>query len=160
MVTITRMSSTNVLKNFILESLRGVNMIILEDKKTWFNAFDVCKALEFSNPKRAVIIHIIEDEWKCELGGVIYISEEGMYSLLLKSNKGRLFNRWILQNVIPTIRRTGMFSLDNSNPEQKTNEIVIEKINPNINNQSQFVPTQSSIKKVCFPSPIESIRWI
>lgn len=81
----------------------------------WFVAADVCKALEIANPSVA-IDRIDEDERaKFNLGrqGEGYaVNEPGLYSLVLGSRKpeAKAFKRWITHEVIPAIRRHGVYA--------------------------------------------------
>lgn len=81
----------------------------------WFVAADVCKALEIANPSVA-IDRIDEDERaKFNLGrqGEGYaVNEPGLYSLVLGSRKpeAKAFKRWITHEVIPAIRKHGMYA--------------------------------------------------
>jgi prophage antirepressor-like protein len=93
----------------------------------WFRGTDVASSLGYVDAKQAVRIHVDdEDKVKLEnLGGVetttlknrnersqIFISESGLYSLILTSKKpgAREFKRWVTSVVLPKIRQTGSFS--------------------------------------------------
>lgn len=93
---------------------------ILIDNEPWFVAQDVCDALTISNVSDAVA-RLDADE--CTLvtieGGssnglpVNCISESGLYSLTLTSRKpeAKRFKKWITSEVLPSIRKTGSYSL-------------------------------------------------
>lgn len=93
---------------------------VLHDGEPWFVAADVCKALVISNNRDA--IGRLEDDEKGvvstdTLGGkqnVTVINEPGLYSLVLGSRKpeAKAFKRWITHEVIPAIRRHGMYATD------------------------------------------------
>ena len=89
------------------------------DNEPWFVAVDVCKALEIEGTSRAVE-RLDEDEKGMSsihtLGGnqqLTIVSESGLYSLVLGSRKpeAKQFKRWITHEVLPTIRKTGQYSL-------------------------------------------------
>lgn len=88
---------------------------ITKDGEPWFIAADVCRALELSNPSVA-IDRLDEDERaKFNLGrqGEGYaVNEPGLYSLVLGSRKpeAKAFKRWITHDVIPTIRKHGVYA--------------------------------------------------
>ena len=44
-------------------------------------------------------------------GSAVYVSESGLYSLILRSklSHAKAFQRWVLRDVLPTIRRTGSY---------------------------------------------------
>lgn len=84
----------------------------------WFNANDVCEALELGNARQALESHVdAEDVQKMDTlsaGGVQaanYINESGLYALIFGSKKPRAkaFKRWVTSEVLPTIRKTGSY---------------------------------------------------
>lgn len=99
---------------------------IMIDNEPWFVAADVCRALDIVNPTRA-LTRLEEDEkmtlhsMKChsdERGGaqlLNVVNEAGLYSLILGSRKpeARQFKRWVTHEVIPSIRRHGVYMTDN-----------------------------------------------
>lgn len=90
------------------------------DSEPWFVVVDVCKALEIRNNRMAV--ERLDDDEKGvssidTLGGpqdVIIINESGLYSLILTSRKpeARAFKRWITHEVLPSIRKRGIYATD------------------------------------------------
>ena len=92
---------------------------IQKDGEPWFVAADVCKALELGDTGKAVG-RLDEDELtriKIVSGGqnreMFAVNEPGLYSLVLGSRKpeARAFKRWITHEVIPSIRRTGGYTV-------------------------------------------------
>lgn len=92
------------------------------DKEPWFVAADVCKALEIVNPTQA-LSRLDEDEKNtlCLNEGITagnpnfnIVNEPGLYALVLGSRKpeAKAFKRWITHDVIPAIRRHGMYAMD------------------------------------------------
>ena len=85
-----------------------------------FNANDVCEALELGNPWQAIASHVdAEDLQKMEAltaGGpqqVNYVNLSGLYALVFGSKKdaARKFKRWVTHEVLPSIQKTGTYSL-------------------------------------------------
>lgn len=85
----------------------------------WFNANDVCTVLELANSRDAIAKHVeAEDVAKRDTltaGGVQslnHVNESGLYALILGSTKdsARRFKRWVTQEVLPTIRKTGSYT--------------------------------------------------
>ncbi|PAE90909.1 phage antirepressor KilAC domain-containing protein [Shouchella clausii] len=85
----------------------------------WFVAKDVCDILEINNNRQA-LARLDEDEKGVSLidtlGGkqkLATVNEFGLYSLVLSSRKpeAKKFKRWITHEVIPSIRKTGSYSL-------------------------------------------------
>jgi prophage antirepressor-like protein len=48
---------------------------------------------------------------------MIIVSESGLYSLIMRSRKpiAKPFQKWVTREVLPSIRKTGSYSLPNSN---------------------------------------------
>ena len=94
-----------------------------EDGEILFRADDVCQALELTNPWKAVADHVDpEDLTKRDTltaGGVQqvnYINLSGLYALVFGSKKdsARRFKRWVTHDVLPSIQKTGGYSLNDS----------------------------------------------
>lgn len=90
------------------------------DGEPWFVAVDVCKALQIANSRDA-LTRIDDDEKGVvltdTLGGkqeVTIVNEPGLYTLVLSSRKpeAKAFKRWITHEVIPAIRKHGMYITD------------------------------------------------
>ena len=92
--------------------------VILDDHGTpWFVAKEVCKILEIRNSRDACST-LDEDEKDVgkgdTLGGtqeVTLISESGLYTLILRSNKpnAKKFRKWVTSDVLPALRQTGRY---------------------------------------------------
>ena len=96
-----------------------------------FCASDVCVALGYANPWKAVTDHVDVDDLTKRyaidnLGRkqqVNYVNESGLYSLILcsKLDKAKKFKHWVTNEVLPSIRKTGSYSVNNPTFEQKIN---------------------------------------
>ncbi|NRP54183.1 phage antirepressor protein [Xylella fastidiosa] len=91
--------------------------VVMRDGNPWFVAGDVCTALGYRNPSKAVADHLDDDEKSNQSLGlagkpVIIISESGLYALVLRSRKpeARKFSKWVTSEVLPSIRKTGSYS--------------------------------------------------
>ncbi len=107
----------NKLQIFNNDEFGSVRALTL-DGAPWFVGKDVAEILGYSNPRKAIIDHV-DDEDKQD--GVtirdsigreqnpILISESGLYSLILGSKlpKAKEFKRWVTDEVLPSIRKTG-----------------------------------------------------
>lgn len=101
---------------------------IIKDNEPWFVAKDVCEILEI-NPSEAVKGRkdrnfedgLDVDEYKDDIDIVdsigrrqkaLAVNEAGLYSLILKSRKpeAKQFKRWITHEVIPSIRKYGLYA--------------------------------------------------
>lgn len=90
------------------------------DGTPWFVAVDICKALEHSNTTMALERLDDDERAKFNLGHPMnetnFVNEYGLYSLVLGSRKpeAKAFKRWITHEVIPSIRKTGSYSVKRS----------------------------------------------
>ena len=98
----------------------GCVRVVEKDGEPWFVAKDVCEALDLDNVGQA--LSSLDDDEKNTIiinEGIpgnpnrAIVSESGLYSLILRSRKpeSKTFKRWIVREVIPTIRKTGAYSL-------------------------------------------------
>lgn len=88
---------------------------INQNGEPWFVAADVCQILELSNPSVAISRLDDDERTKFNLGrqGEGYaVNEPGLYSLVLGSRKqeAKAFKRWITHEVIPAIRKHGVYA--------------------------------------------------
>lgn len=86
---------------------------------------DVCNCLGIKNSRDAVRRLDADEKGAVlirTLGGqqtVTAVNEEGLYALVLSSRKreAKEFKRWVTHEVIPTIRKTGSYSLAGTNQQ-------------------------------------------
>ena len=104
----------------------------------WFVGKDIAAALGYSNPSKALIDHVDEEdklnnETLSSLGqrGGWLINESGMYSLILgsKLEGAKRFKRWVTSEILPTIRKTGAFATDSAAAELKARELRVKEMN-------------------------------
>jgi prophage antirepressor-like protein len=97
----------------------GILRTTIIDGEPWFVALDVCKLLELSNISQT-LVNLDEDEKgfiiSDTLGGsqkIRIISEPGFYKLVLRSTKpkAKVAQRWVAHEVLPSIRKTGSYSM-------------------------------------------------
>lgn len=107
----------NELKTFTNDEF-GTIRTVVQNHEPWFVAADVCRALDIKDTWNA-ISRLDEDEKDTDsistLGGnqdMTIVSEAGLYSLVLGSRKpeAKAFKRWITHEVIPAIRKHGMYA--------------------------------------------------
>ena len=98
------------------------------DGEGWLVGKDVAEVLKYSNPSDALKTHVDEEDKKQiayhdlqTLGlndfgtkGGWLINESGLYSLILRSDmpKAKQFKRWVTSDVLPSIRKHGMYATD------------------------------------------------
>lgn len=101
----------------------GVTMLVRvltdEDGEPWFVAKDVCAILGYRNGSRDINRHVEEDDRRkqmvsdgTQMKETIVINESGLYSLVLSSKlpKAKDFKHWVTSDVLPSIRKTGMYA--------------------------------------------------
>ena len=101
----------------------NIQVITDEDGQPWLIAKEVAEVLGYSDAFE--MTKKLDDDEKKNLQiagfgprGVTVISESGLYSSVLTSNKpdARPFKRWVTQDVIPTVRKTGAYGTPNQQP--------------------------------------------
>ncbi len=105
-----------------------VRTFIDEFENIWFVAKDVLIILQdnqYPDVSNAVK-DLDEDEltrFKIVSGGqtrsTIFVSESGLYSLIIRSRKpvAKPFQKWVTREVLPSIRKTGTYSISQQTPE-------------------------------------------
>lgn len=108
--------------------------VVMVNNEPWFVAKDVCEVLEISKHRDAVS-RLDDDERGSVLvdtpGGkqeMVAVNEYGIYSLVMTSRKSeaKKFKRWVTHEVLPAIRKTGSYSVQQNNvvPLSKDQAIV------------------------------------
>lgn len=101
---------------------------VMRDGEVWFVGKDVADILEYANTAKAIRDHVDDEDKLTErivLSGqnreVICINESGLYGLILSSKlpSARKFKRWVTSEVLPAIRKTGSYDMDEYSPEMK-----------------------------------------
>ncbi len=104
---------------FVFEE-KNVRTLVKEDGSVWFVAKDVAEVLGIQRVDDIKTKEVLDDDEKGSEkirtpGGsqtMVTISESGLYTLVVRSNKpsARRFRKWVTSEVIPSIRRTGIYS--------------------------------------------------
>lgn len=125
----------NELQLFNFES-NQVRALLIDDEP-WFVGKDVAEILGYSNPRKAIIDHV-DDEDKTD--GVtirdsigreqhpMCINESGLYSLVLSSKlpNAKRFKHWVTSEVLPQIRKTGSYASPQLTGEELMAKALIE----------------------------------
>lgn len=111
------MENIQIFKN---EQFGEIRTVVNEDGEPMFSATDVCNALGYSNSRKAIADHTDVEE-RCNIslhrgGEMTFISESGLYSLIIRSNKieAKPFRKWVTSEILPSIRKHGYYV----NPKQ------------------------------------------
>ena len=101
-------------------------MVIMDnDGIIWFNAKQICLALEYKDTKQAISNNVnVNDKLQLKNMNItfniqqqpdsIYINESGLYTLLIssKNKRAQKFVRWITSDVLPSLRKKKINSTD------------------------------------------------
>lgn len=111
----------NEVQIFNNEEFGRVRTLVI-DGEPWFVGKDVAEILGYSNTRKALADHVDEEDkgvTKCDtLGGVqdlTVINESGLYGLILSSKmpNAKKFKHWVTCEVLPAIRKHGIYATDN-----------------------------------------------
>ncbi len=127
-----------------IEKFGKLEIYVDENKKEWFPATELATILGYKNPQEAIRKH-------CNINGCVnrsviantgfgnstqqkkYINEGNLYRLIIKSKlpEAEKFEIWVFDEVLPMIRKTGMYMTDNiwqqlSVDPTKFGELLIE----------------------------------
>ena len=136
------------LQIFAFEGTDEIRTLLINDEP-YFVGKDVADALGYKNTRDALSKHVDEEDKgvanRDTLGGkqdLTIINESGLYSLILKSKlpSAKKFKRWVTSEVLPTIRKHGMYATEDllNNPdlliqvatqlkEERTNRLIAEQ---------------------------------
>lgn len=119
------MSELQVFNNAEFGSVRTMSI----NGEPYFVGKDVASILGYAKPLNALAMHVDEDD-SLKQGLIdsmgrtqetIFINESGLYSLILSSKlpAAKRFKRWVTSEVLPAIRRHGLYAVDDmlNNPD-------------------------------------------
>lgn len=108
------MNELQIFKNEEFGQVRTIEV----DGKPYFAASDVAIALGYSNPRDAISRHckgVVKHDTPTNSGYQVinYIPEGDLYRLIVSSKlpSAEKFERWVFDEVIPSIRKTGGYNL-------------------------------------------------
>ena len=114
----------NSLQIFNSEEFGEIRTIEI-DGKPYFVGTDVAKALGYSNPRKAILDHckgVTKRDTPTSSGfqSMSYINEGDLYRLIMKSKlpSAEKFESWVMDEVLPTIRKTGSYQKPLTTVEQ------------------------------------------
>lgn len=117
----------NDLKIFESTEFGSIRTVMINEEPH-FVGKDVADILEYTNTAKAIRDHVDDEDKLTErivLSGqnreVIFINESGLHSLILSSKMpaAKKFKRWVTSEVLPAIRKHGMYATDEllNNPD-------------------------------------------
>ena len=116
-----------IITSFSNDKFGSIRVCGADTENPLFCAMDLCRALGYSNGRDAVAKHVdSEDVAKRDTltkGGtqqLTFVTESGMYALILGSKlpQARQFKHWVTSEVLPSIRKTGSYSVEHLSRKQ------------------------------------------
>lgn len=127
------MNDLAIFENPEFGHIRGLKI----EGEPWFVGKDIAAALGYSDTAQAIRKHI-DDEDKGAVesttpGGkqnITVINESGLYSLMLKSKLpgAKKFKRWVTSEVLPSIRKTGAYSMPGAGRAAPAEDAMFERL--------------------------------
>lgn len=128
------MTELQIFKNEEFGEIRIVQL----NNETYFVGKDVAEALGYSNTRDALATHVMEEDkntvaisdGKRGNPNQTVIKESGVYALIFgsKLESAKRFKHWVTSEVLPTIRKTGSYHMNNLSTEMKAILMHDEKI--------------------------------
>lgn len=127
----------NELKIFSSEEFGTVRTTAV-DGEPWFVGKDVATALGYKDTSDALKKHVLEEDKLTRRFAdsgqnreMYIINESGLYSLIFgsKLDSAKRFKHWVTSDVLPSIRKHGMFAMDDliANPDLAINALLALK---------------------------------
>lgn len=110
--------------------------VVMDGEDPWFVAKDVCNVLGIGNSRQA--LSYLDDDEKGvitndTLGGnqqMATVNESGLYNLIMRSRKPEAseFRRWVTHDVLPSIRKHGVYMTDNVLDQVKADPAMMDRM--------------------------------
>lgn len=149
----------------------GQVRVITKDGEPWFVGKDIAEVLGYSNSRDALITHVDEEDrntvaisdGKRGNPNQTIINESGLYSLILGSKlpSAKKFKKWVTSDVLPSIRKHGMYATDEliNNPdlliaaatkikEERQARLEAEKLRDKLIHQNKLYTTSEIAKEL------------
>lgn len=104
---------------------KEIRVLTDESNQPWFVAKDVCELLGYADHKKALSMLDTDEGSRIPLidslgreQETLTINESGLYTLIIRSNKPKAkeFRKWVTSVVLPSIRKTGSYSINQESP--------------------------------------------
>lgn len=150
----------------------GKVRVIERNNEPWFVGKDVAGILGYSDLNKAISMHVDEEDKKLNdktsssfgQRGATLINESGLYSLILSSKlpATKQFKRWVTSEILPTIRKTGSYSV---NQDIKAREVEARLNNSRARVASTFLKVAQMIdlleyKHICQQKAAEVLSGV
>jgi len=127
-------SFIDIYNNILAYNKNEISIIIDKDGNPWFAGRNIAAALGYVNQAKAIREHV-KQKHKTNLKNLahylnkiplnaqfhsVYINEAGLFSLILSSKKkeAEIFQDWVTEEVLPSIRKYGNYVIENKHKEK------------------------------------------
>lgn len=147
---------------FTYENTTAIRMLSDEQDEPLFCLADVCKVLEISDPSNTT--RQLKEEFSTPVlnTGMItrpdgssieatFITEPQLYFVMMRSrsDKARPFRQWVVNEVLPSIRKTGKYEVKKEDPVELLKKVFEDTVSQimvlNKTYKIEQEPTQSSL---------------
>lgn len=176
-------SVVNATKLFENSEFGTIRTCLIEGEP-WFVGNDIANSLGYKYPKDAIRDNVDQDDKQLiqlsdlqqgECGSLLdnakssritIINESGVYSLIFgsKLETAKMFKKWITSEVIPSIRKTGSYSLNKDNEPELDDKLKIAKFQTewveslgrifSLDNASKLALLNRSVKAIGLPKDL------
>lgn len=113
------MNSLQIFDNERFGKIRAIEI----DGDPWFCLADICEPLGLRATRcrerlKAEGVRIMDTPTKSGNQGMLWVNEGNLYRAIFQSKKpeAEQFTDWVTEEVLPTLRKTGTYSIDNVEP--------------------------------------------
>lgn len=131
------MNDLAIFENPEFGHIRGLKI----EGEPWFVGKDIAEALGYADTAAALKKHVDDEDKKLFKAddlptlkmsnyGAYLINESGLYSLMLKSKLpgAKKFKRWVTSEVLPSIRKTGAYSMQGAGRDAPADDAMFERL--------------------------------
>lgn len=131
------MNDLAIFENPEFGHIRGLKI----EGEPWFVGKDIAEALGYADTAAALKKHVDDEDKKLFKAddlptlktsnyGAYLINESGLYSLMLKSKLpgAKKFKRWVTSEVLPSIRKTGAYSMPGAGRAEPADNAMFERL--------------------------------
>lgn len=131
------MNELAIFENPEFGHIRGLKI----EGEPWFVGKDIAEALGYADTAAALKKHVDDEDKKLFKAddlptlktsnyGAYLINESGLYSLMLKSKLpgAKKFKRWVTAEVLPSIRKTGAYSMQGAGRDAPAEDAMFERL--------------------------------
>ena len=144
------MNNLTVFNNEEFGNLRSLEI----NGEPWFVGKEVAEILGYERPTKAVQDHVDNEDKDVipiqdsigRMQSTPIINESGLYTLILRSKlpKARDFKRWVTSEVLPSLRKTGSYSL-NTEGLSETTKIVVAMSNALVQQDRRITQVEQKV---------------